>query len=95
TPCSILLAISLEHQNGTNWSSWLVYAVTATLQACLLIVCLVFFIRKRTLRPATTTTTSVTDGQNVGIIESEMTGENTPLLPTSNTAKGSASTSAF
>ncbi|KAG0090907.1 hypothetical protein BGZ93_006357 [Podila epicladia] len=37
TPCTILMTVSLSRQAGANWSTWVVYAVTGTLQFILLV----------------------------------------------------------
>ncbi|KAI9241413.1 hypothetical protein MVEG_04999 [Podila verticillata NRRL 6337] len=76
TPCTILMTVSLSRQAGANWSTWVVYAVTGTLQSILLVVCVVFyFIARRPGRPTMDVDTST------ALVET------TPLLPT-NTIQG-------
>ncbi|EWC45483.1 hypothetical protein DRE_00882 [Drechslerella stenobrocha 248] len=47
TPGSFVWAISLATREGTDWSSWLVYCVTGTLQGCLLVMAIVFERRRK------------------------------------------------
>ncbi|KAF9327834.1 hypothetical protein BG006_008912 [Podila minutissima] len=76
TPCTILMTVSLSRQAGANWSTWVVYAVTGTLQFILLVVCIVFyFIARKAGRPT------------VDVDASTALVETTPLLPT-NTVQG-------
>ncbi|KAF9301240.1 hypothetical protein BGZ74_006958, partial [Mortierella antarctica] len=76
TPCTILMTVSLSRQAGANWSTWVVYAVTGTLQFILLVVCVVFyFIARKVGRPT------------VDVDASTALVETTPLLPT-NTVQG-------
>ncbi|KAF9959599.1 hypothetical protein BGZ72_009329 [Mortierella alpina] len=49
TPGAILLAVSLALRPGANWTTWIVYAVTALLQATLLIMCLFYHVRAKRL----------------------------------------------
>ncbi|KAF9572052.1 hypothetical protein EC968_010383 [Mortierella alpina] len=49
TPGAILLAVSLALRPGANWTTWIVYAVTALLQASLLSMCLYYHIRAKRL----------------------------------------------
>ncbi|KAF9282858.1 hypothetical protein BGZ68_005706 [Mortierella alpina] len=49
TPGAILLAVSLALRPGANWTTWIVYAATALLQAILLGMCLYYYIRARRL----------------------------------------------
>jgi hypothetical protein len=43
TPGSFLLVYSIAIQEGTNWTSYLNYIASGTLQAVLLVMCLVFW----------------------------------------------------
>ncbi|KAF3911329.1 hypothetical protein ABW21_db0206032 [Orbilia brochopaga] len=47
TPGSFIWALSLATREGTDWSSWLVYCVTGTLQGCLLIMAITFERRRK------------------------------------------------
>ncbi|KAJ6259410.1 hypothetical protein Dda_6312 [Drechslerella dactyloides] len=47
TPGSFVWAISLATREGTDWSSWLVYCVTGTLQGSLLAMAIVFERRRK------------------------------------------------
>ncbi|KAF9941453.1 hypothetical protein BGZ75_000539 [Mortierella antarctica] len=49
TPGAILLAVSLALRPGANWTTWILYAVTALLQASLLSMCLYYHIRAKRL----------------------------------------------
>ncbi|CAO3569697.1 unnamed protein product [Mortierella alpina] len=49
TPGAILLAVSLALRPGANWTTWIVYAVTALLQAILLCMCLHYHLRAKRL----------------------------------------------
>ncbi|KAK4684497.1 hypothetical protein P7C73_g5684, partial [Tremellales sp. Uapishka_1] len=48
-PGSVLFVASLVVREGTDWTSWLVYAVTGVMQGALLIICLVWKRRQKTL----------------------------------------------
>ncbi|KAK6332238.1 hypothetical protein TWF696_002959 [Orbilia brochopaga] len=47
TPGSFIWAISLATREGTDWSSWLVYCVTGTLQGSLLVMAITFERRRK------------------------------------------------
>ncbi|KAH7929292.1 hypothetical protein BV22DRAFT_1029731 [Leucogyrophana mollusca] len=49
TPGGIFMAVSIGRRPGTNWTSWAMYAVSATMQGCLLAMCIVWKIRQRKL----------------------------------------------
>ncbi|KAF9942065.1 hypothetical protein BGZ65_010976 [Modicella reniformis] len=42
TPGAALLTLSLALQKGTNWTTWIVYAVSGCLQGMLLVMCIYF-----------------------------------------------------
>jgi len=46
TPGGILMVTSIALRKGTNWTSWITFAVAAILQGCLLIMCCVWKIRQ-------------------------------------------------
>ncbi|KAF9474380.1 hypothetical protein BDN70DRAFT_915336 [Pholiota conissans] len=47
TPGGILMVISIALRPGTNWTSWITFALAALLQGCLLVMCLMWKIRQR------------------------------------------------
>ncbi|KAF3920765.1 hypothetical protein ABW20_dc0103060 [Dactylellina cionopaga] len=47
TPGSFIWAFSLATREGTDWSSWLVYCCTGTLQGSLLVMAIIFERRRR------------------------------------------------
>ncbi|KAK6544794.1 hypothetical protein TWF694_001477 [Orbilia ellipsospora] len=47
TPGSFVWALSLATREGTDWSSWLVYCVTGTLQGSLLVMAIIFERRRK------------------------------------------------
>ncbi|KAG6380064.1 hypothetical protein JVT61DRAFT_8146 [Boletus reticuloceps] len=49
SPGGIVMAISIAIRPGTDWTSWMMYAVSAVMQACLLIMCFAWKIRQRRL----------------------------------------------
>ncbi|WVN87993.1 uncharacterized protein L203_103191 [Cryptococcus depauperatus CBS 7841] len=48
-PGSVLFVLSLVFRAGTNWTSWLAYAVTGVMQGALLIICLLWKERQKAL----------------------------------------------
>ncbi|OCF79110.1 hypothetical protein I204_01055 [Kwoniella mangroviensis CBS 8886] len=48
-PGSVLFVMSLVLRPGTNWTSWLAYAVTGGMQGALLVICLIWKRRQREL----------------------------------------------
>ncbi|WVW79470.1 hypothetical protein I302_101439 [Kwoniella bestiolae CBS 10118] len=48
-PGSVLFVLSLVFRPGTNWTSWLAYAVTGGMQGALLIICLLWKRRQKEL----------------------------------------------
>jgi len=49
TPGGILMVTSIVLRPGTNWTSWITFAVAAVLQGCLLAMCIVWKLRQRKL----------------------------------------------
>jgi len=49
TPGGILMVISIALRKGTNWTSWITFAVAAVLQGCLLTMCCIWKIRQNKL----------------------------------------------
>ncbi|KIO02541.1 hypothetical protein M404DRAFT_1002150 [Pisolithus tinctorius Marx 270] len=49
SPGGVVMAISIAMRPGTDWTSWVMYAVSAVMQACLLLMCLMWKIRQRRL----------------------------------------------
>ncbi|KAF9525257.1 hypothetical protein CPB83DRAFT_897131 [Crepidotus variabilis] len=49
TPGGILMVTSIVLRPGTNWTSWITFAVAATLQGCLLAMCISWKIRQHNL----------------------------------------------
>lgn len=45
-PGSILFVISIVLGEGTDWTSWIPYAVTGAMQGCLLAICIAWKIRQ-------------------------------------------------
>jgi len=93
SPGGIVMAISIAMRPGTDWTSWVMYAVSAVMQACLLFMCFAWKIRQRRLgiddfgRPlgeaaseGATTPSEEEDGVSVVIEGEETARENTPLL---------------
>jgi hypothetical protein len=50
TPGGVLMVISIALRPGTNWTSWITFALAAVLQGCLLVMCLMWTIRQRKLQ---------------------------------------------
>jgi len=82
SPGAALMCLSIAIRPGTNWTSWATYAAAGILQACLLVMCLLWKQRQRRLgiddfgRP-------LIDGvnnQSVSEPNGETLNENTPLL---------------
>ncbi|ORY33152.1 hypothetical protein BCR39DRAFT_521481 [Naematelia encephala] len=48
-PGSVLFVLSLVFRPGTDWTSWLVYAVTGVMQGALLVICIIWKRRQRRL----------------------------------------------
>ncbi|KAF8800113.1 hypothetical protein BYT27DRAFT_7200624 [Phlegmacium glaucopus] len=46
TPGGILMVTSIALRKGTNWTSWITFAVAAVLQGCLLVMCCFWKIRQ-------------------------------------------------
>ncbi|KAG0343172.1 hypothetical protein BG004_005460 [Podila humilis] len=98
TPCTIMLAVSLSQQRGANWSTWMVYAVSGTLQGILLTVCVAFWFISRQrgataasplgagsgglLSSFSDTTTSLDLDDTLTNTLDAVLTESTPLLPT-------------
>ncbi|KAF9165564.1 hypothetical protein DFQ26_009759 [Actinomortierella ambigua] len=49
TPGAALVTLSLILRPGANWTTWIVYAVTGTLQGVLLCLCIYYYFRARNL----------------------------------------------
>ncbi|KAF9235515.1 hypothetical protein BU15DRAFT_89558 [Melanogaster broomeanus] len=49
SPGGVVMAISIAMRPGTDWTSWIMYAVSAIMQACLLLICFAWKIRQRRL----------------------------------------------
>jgi uncharacterized protein with PQ loop repeat len=49
TPGGLLMVTSIVLRPGTNWTSWITFAVAAVLQGCLLAMCIAWKIRQRKL----------------------------------------------
>lgn len=49
SPGGIVMALSIAMKPGTDWTSWVMYAVSAVMQACLLSMCIMWKIRQRRL----------------------------------------------
>ncbi|KAI6041581.1 hypothetical protein EDC04DRAFT_2893057 [Pisolithus marmoratus] len=49
SPGGVVMAISIAMKPGTNWTSWMMYAVSAVMQSCLLLMCIMWKIRQRRL----------------------------------------------
>ncbi|KAG8215948.1 hypothetical protein J3R82DRAFT_7923 [Butyriboletus roseoflavus] len=50
SPGGIIMAVSIAMRPGTDWTSWVMYAVSAVMQACLLFMCFAWKIRQRRLK---------------------------------------------
>lgn len=89
------MAVSIAMRPGTDWTSWIMYAVSAVMQACLLLMCLVWKVRQRKLgiddfgRPlGESTATQATSFEDEGgeednvsvVIEGDEAREDAPLL---------------
>ncbi|WVQ73649.1 hypothetical protein IAR50_003229 [Cryptococcus sp. DSM 104548] len=48
-PGSVLFVLSLVFREGTDWTSWLAYAVTGGMQGALLVICLIWKQRQKRL----------------------------------------------
>ncbi|KIJ16273.1 hypothetical protein PAXINDRAFT_98767 [Paxillus involutus ATCC 200175] len=95
SPGGIVMAVSIAMRPGTDWTSWIMYAVSAVMQACLLLMCLVWKVRQRKLgiddfgRPlGESTATQATSFEDEGgeednvsvVIEGDEAREDAPLL---------------
>ncbi|KAJ3510857.1 hypothetical protein NLJ89_g4440 [Agrocybe chaxingu] len=49
TPGGVLMVTSIALRPGTNWTSWITFAVAAVLQGCLLFMCITWKVRQRKL----------------------------------------------
>ncbi|KAF9224676.1 hypothetical protein BS17DRAFT_751499 [Gyrodon lividus] len=49
SPGGVVMAVSIAMRPGTDWTSWIMYAVSAVMQACLLFMCFAWKIRQRKL----------------------------------------------
>jgi len=49
TPGGIVMVISIALREGTNWTSWIMFAVAAAMQGSLLIMCFVWKVRQKRL----------------------------------------------
>ncbi|KAK2460738.1 hypothetical protein APHAL10511_007208 [Amanita phalloides] len=49
TPGAILMILSIALRPGTNWTSWITYAVAGIMQGSLLVMCLVWKVRQKRL----------------------------------------------
>ncbi|KAG0231369.1 hypothetical protein B0O80DRAFT_277331 [Mortierella sp. GBAus27b] len=47
TPGAALLTLNLALRPGTNWTTWIVYAVTGTLQGTLLVMCIYYHYKSK------------------------------------------------
>ncbi len=47
TPGSFVFAYSIARRPGTNWSSWVLFVVTGSLQGLLLLICIYFKVRDK------------------------------------------------
>lgn len=50
SPGGVVMAVSIAMRPGTDWTSWLMYAVSAVMQAILLIMCFTWKARQHRLR---------------------------------------------
>lgn len=72
-PGSVLFVISLLLSPGTNWTSWLAYAVTGGMQGALLVICILWKRRQKQL--------GIDDfGILVGADDHAVSGETQPLV---------------
>ncbi|KAM6501043.1 hypothetical protein JOM56_004057 [Amanita muscaria] len=75
TPGAILMVLSIALRPGTNWTSWITFAVAGIMQGSLLVMCLAWKVRQRRL--------GVDDfGQKSGVVApaEAIVDEATPLL---------------
>ncbi|KAG6864190.1 hypothetical protein C0991_011689, partial [Blastosporella zonata] len=49
SPGAVLMVLSIALRPGTNWTSWVTFAVSGIMQGSLLIMCVVFYFRQRRL----------------------------------------------
>ncbi|TBU22816.1 hypothetical protein BD311DRAFT_704950 [Dichomitus squalens] len=49
TPGAILMVLSIALRPGTNWTTWISYAVAGVMQGILLVMCIIFRARQHTL----------------------------------------------
>ncbi|KAG6330156.1 hypothetical protein ID866_8934 [Astraeus odoratus] len=49
SPGGIVMAVSIAIRPGTNWTSWIMYIVSAVMQTCLLLMCFAWKMRQRKL----------------------------------------------
>ncbi|KAF8574828.1 hypothetical protein K439DRAFT_812505 [Ramaria rubella] len=50
SPGAVLMVLNLALRSGTNWTSWLPYATAGVMQACLLVLCILWKARQARLR---------------------------------------------
>ncbi|CDO76118.1 hypothetical protein BN946_scf184876.g11 [Trametes cinnabarina] len=68
TPGAVLMVLSIALRPGTNWTTWITYAVAGVMQGILLVMCLVFHARQHKLgiddfgRPLTKSSIDDVDG---------------------------------
>ncbi|KIJ62104.1 hypothetical protein HYDPIDRAFT_189188 [Hydnomerulius pinastri MD-312] len=49
SPGGVVMAVSIAMRPGTDWTSWIMYAVSAVMQASLLLMCIIWRMRQRRL----------------------------------------------
>jgi len=49
TPGGVIMVISIALREGTNWTSWIVFAVAAAMQGSLLVMCFIWKVRQKRL----------------------------------------------
>ncbi|KAH7910535.1 hypothetical protein BJ138DRAFT_1152644 [Hygrophoropsis aurantiaca] len=49
TPGGVFMAVSIGRRPGTNWTSWGMFAVSAAMQGCLLVMCIFWKVRQHRL----------------------------------------------
>jgi len=49
TPGGVVMVISIALREGTNWTSWIMFAVAATMQGTLLAMCIIWKLREKRL----------------------------------------------
>jgi len=87
TPGAIIMVLSIALRKGTNWTSWIMFAVSAAMQGSLLALCFVWKVRQRRL--------GIDDyGVSIGHLPSAVTeavggeGDILPELPESSGTQG-------